>query len=251
MFRIRFWYRSRSLDPLVPLTNESESGSCFFREWPFWVFWNFFAYDFFCNKHLPGTILFYLGLHCAEEPAKAPAPLPSESATENLDDLIQMSADLDLAGRPLPGPAALGGGPDATWRPRHTSSSSDISSEGKLVSSNLVKGIRQMLIIQHSFLGEKVIFAQISFGNPTKICSYRVCLWVRNLCNLSPVKKVPPLSELPPLGLTPTRIYWCSRHLSTVSLSISFSSIEKNKQQAPFYYGIRYEILILRILSQS
>jgi hypothetical protein len=89
------------------------------------------------NKHPGSAILleftgyfFYLGLHCAEEPAKAQAPLSSESATENLDDLIQMSADLELADRPLPAPAALGGGPDAAWRPRHTSSSSDISSEG-------------------------------------------------------------------------------------------------------------------------
>jgi hypothetical protein len=89
----------------------------------------------FCNKYLPGTILIYLGLHCAEEPAKTQAPLPSGTGIENLDDLIQMSADLELAGQPLPGPAALGGGPDAAWRPRHTSSSSDISSEGKTVTS--------------------------------------------------------------------------------------------------------------------
>jgi hypothetical protein len=101
----------------------------------FWGFKKLFLLMTFCNKYVPGAILIYLGLHCVEEPSKAPAPLPSESATENLDDLIQMSADLELADRPLPGPAALGGGPDAAWRPRHTSSSSDISSEGKSVTS--------------------------------------------------------------------------------------------------------------------
>jgi len=62
-------------------------------------------------------------------------PSPSAAGAENLEDLIQMSADLttkmDLSGRPLPEPTAMEGGRDAVCRPRHASSSSDISSDGK------------------------------------------------------------------------------------------------------------------------
>jgi hypothetical protein len=66
-----------------------------------------------------------------------------------------MSAELELSGRPLPGPAAMEGGPDATWRPRHTSSSSDISSEGKLVSS---KGHTSNAHNSTLFFWEKSVF---------------------------------------------------------------------------------------------
>lgn len=80
------------------------------------------------------------GMYCTEAPAKVQAS-PAEilrPAVESLDDLIQMTADLavnvdDGCRRPNEPAAAPDGGQEAAWRPRHISSSSDLSSEGEEV----------------------------------------------------------------------------------------------------------------------
>jgi hypothetical protein len=58
-------------------------------------------------------------------------------ATESLDDLIQLSADLATKVNVACGPhepATAANGGQEVRRPRHASSSSDISSEGRVIS---------------------------------------------------------------------------------------------------------------------